>query len=84
MFPALLDWLNAGLTHASLWSIALYLLVITQITIMTTTLYLHRSAAHRGVDFHPVVAHFFRFWAWLTTAMVTKEWVAVHRKHHAK
>jgi len=84
MFAALLDWLNAGLTHASLWSIALYLLVITQITIMTTTLYLHRSAAHRGVDFHPVVAHFFRFWAWLTTAMVTKEWVAVHRKHHAK
>jgi stearoyl-CoA desaturase (delta-9 desaturase) len=62
----------------------LYLLVVTQITIFTVTLYLHRSQAHRGVDFHPVVAHFFRFWSWLTTSMVTREWVAIHRKHHAK
>ena len=63
---------------------ALYFLVASQITMMTTTLYLHRSATHRGVDLHPVVSHFFRFWSWLTTAMVTKEWVAVHRKHHAR
>ncbi|HEY1070656.1 MAG TPA: fatty acid desaturase [Thermomonas sp.] len=62
----------------------LYLLVATQITIFTVTLYLHRSQAHRGVDFHPVVAHFFRFWSWLTTSMITKEWAAIHRKHHAK
>ncbi len=84
MSPELFDWLARGLTQASYWQMALYFLVVTQLTIMTTTLYLHRSAAHRGVDFHPVLTHFFRFWAWLTTAMVTKEWTAVHRKHHAK
>lgn len=84
MFPEFLDWLARGVTQASYWQMAAYFLVVTQLTIMTTTLYLHRSAAHRGVDFHPVLTHFFRFWAWLTTAMVTKEWTAVHRKHHAK
>lgn len=84
MFPEFLDWLARGLTQASYWQMAAYFLVVTQLTIMTTTLYLHRSAAHRGVDFHPVLTHFFRFWAWLTTAMVTREWTAVHRKHHAK
>jgi stearoyl-CoA desaturase (delta-9 desaturase) len=52
-----------------------YLLVMTQLTIFTVTLYLHRSQTHRGVDFHPVLAHFFRFWGWLTTGMVTREWV---------
>lgn len=61
-----------------------YLLVATQLTIFSVTLYLHRSQAHRGVDFHPVLAHFFRFWTWLTTSMITKEWAAIHRKHHAK
>ena len=84
MSPELFDWLARGFTQASYWQMAIYFLVVVQLTIMTTTLYLHRSAAHRGVDFHPVIAHFFRFWAWLTTAMVTKEWTAVHRKHHAK
>ncbi len=84
MSPEFLDWLARGFTQASFWQMAVYFLVVTQLTIMTTTLYLHRSAAHRGVDFHPVIEHFFRFWAWLTTAMVTKEWTAVHRKHHAK
>ena len=57
-------------------------LLLTHITIACVTLYLHRSQAHRGVEFHPVVAHFMRFWLWLTTGMVTKEWVAIHRKHH--
>src|SRR5690606_20719713 len=52
--------------------------------IFAVTLYLHRSQTHRGVDFHPVVAHFLRFWSWISTGMVTKEWVAIHRKHHAK
>jgi len=80
----LFDWLARGFTQASYWQMAAYFLVVTQLTMMSTTLYLHRSAAHRGVDFHPVVAHWFRFWSWLTTAMVTKEWTAVHRKHHAK
>ena len=55
---------------------------MTHITIACVTLYLHRSQAHRGVEFHPVVAHFMRCWLWLTTGMITKQWVAVHRKHH--
>lgn len=59
-------------------------LVMVQITIACVTLYLHRSQAHRAVTFHPVVAHFMRFWLWLTTSMNTAEWVAVHRKHHQK
>ena len=59
-------------------------LVMVQITIACVTLYLHRSQAHRGVVFHPAVAHFMRFWLWLTTGMVTAEWVAVHRRHHQK
>jgi len=62
--------------------IIIYTLVMVQITIACVTLYLHRSQAHRAVQFHPVVAHFMRFWLWLTTGMVTKEWVAIHRKHH--
>jgi len=62
--------------------IILYTLVMVQITIACVTLYLHRSQAHRAVRFHPAVAHFMRFWLWITTGMVTKEWVAVHRKHH--
>ena len=60
----------------------LYTLLLTHITIVCVTLYLHRSQAHRGVTFHPVVAHFMRAWLWLTTGMITKQWVAVHRKHH--
>ena len=60
----------------------LYLLLSTHITILCVTLYLHRSQAHRAVEFHPVIAHAMRFWLWLTTGMITKEWVAIHRKHH--
>ena len=60
----------------------LYLLIMTHITIVSVTLFLHRSQAHRGVVFHPVVSHFMRFWLWLTTGMITKQWVAIHRKHH--
>ena len=58
------------------------LLVMTHITTVCVTLYLHRAQAHRGIEFHPVVEHFMRFWLWLTTGMVTKQWVAIHRKHH--
>ncbi len=61
----------------------IYLLVCTHITIICVTLFLHRGQAHRGIEFSPVLGHFMRFWLWLTTGMVTKEWVAVHRKHHA-
>ena len=60
----------------------LYTLIITHITIACVTLYLHRSQAHRAVKFHPVIEHFMRFWLWLTTGMITKQWVAIHRKHH--
>ena len=62
--------------------IILYILLVTHITIACVTLYLHRSQAHRGVTFHPAVAHFMRAWLWLTTGMITQQWVAVHRKHH--
>jgi len=61
----------------------LIVLLLTHITIACVTLYLHRSQAHRAVEFNPVVAQFMRFWLWLTTGMVTKQWVAIHRKHHA-
>ena len=62
----------------------LYTLVTTHITIAAVTIFLHRAQAHRALDLHPIPSHFFRFWLWLTTGMVTKEWVAIHRKHHAK
>ncbi len=84
MPSSLLDFLAGGLLQFGPWQLLLVLLVATQLTIFSVTLYLHRSQAHRGVDFHPVVAHFFRFWTWLTTSMITREWVAIHRKHHAK
>jgi stearoyl-CoA desaturase (delta-9 desaturase) len=80
----LLDFLTGGLTGLGWWEMFAVLLVFTQLTIFAVTLYLHRSQAHRGVDFHPLVSHFFRFWTWLTTSMITREWVAIHRKHHAK
>jgi len=79
-----LDFLTGGLFGLGWWEMLLVLLVVTQLTIFSVTLYLHRSQAHRGVDFHPALAHFFRFWTWLTTSMITREWVAIHRKHHAK
>ena len=60
----------------------IYTLIVTHLTIACVTLYLHRSQAHRGVEFHPVVAHVMRAWLWLTTGMTTKQWVAIHRKHH--
>ena len=63
-------------------STILYTLIVTHITIACVTLYLHRSQAHRSVEFHPVVSHAMRFWLWLTTGMVTRQWVAIHRKHH--
>ena len=62
--------------------IILYTLICTHITIIAVTLFLHRSQAHRSVEFNPILQHFFRFWLWLTTGMVTKQWVAIHRKHH--
>ena len=79
-----LDWLAHGLLAASWWQIVLYALVTTHITIVSVTIYLHRHQAHRAMDLHALPAHFFRLWLWLGTGQVTKEWVSIHRKHHAK
>ncbi|HET7064915.1 MAG TPA: acyl-CoA desaturase, partial [Rudaea sp.] len=84
MLDYIFDFLNHGFSHASWLAKGVYFLIVTQLTIFSVTLYLHRSQSHRGVDFHPALAHFFRFWSWISTGMVTKEWVAIHRKHHAK
>ncbi len=76
--------LFSGVFDPSFWELVVVALVLTHITIAAVTIYLHRHQAHRALDLHPVVAHFFRFWLWLTTGMITKEWAAIHRKHHAK
>lgn len=73
-----------GILSLPWWGYIVVLMVLTQLTIFSVTLYLHRCQAHRSLELHPVVSHFFRFWLWLTTGMVTKEWAAIHRKHHAK
>jgi stearoyl-CoA desaturase (delta-9 desaturase) len=73
-----------GLLDLPWWGLVAVALVLTHITIASVTIYLHRNQAHRALDLHPAVAHFFRLWLWLTTGMVTKEWTAIHRKHHAK
>lgn len=73
-----------GFIQLSWWQYALIVLGLTHITIAAVTIFLHRCQAHRSLELHPSVSHFFRFWLWLTTGMVTKEWAAVHRKHHAK
>jgi stearoyl-CoA desaturase (delta-9 desaturase) len=77
-----LDFLY-GLCPLPFWGYILAAFVMVQITMMAVTLYLHRDAAHRAVDLHPAIRHFFRFWIWFTSGMITREWVAVHRKHHA-
>jgi stearoyl-CoA desaturase (delta-9 desaturase) len=84
LWNGLVAWLAAGLVEASWWQIILFALVTTHITIASVTIFLHRSQAHRALDLHAIPSHFFRFWLWLSTGMVTKEWVAIHRKHHAK
>lgn len=73
-----------GVLDVSVWQAVLITLILTHVTIAAVTIFLHRAQAHRALDLHPAVAHFFRFWLWLTTGMVTKEWVAIHRRHHAK
>ncbi|TFV98597.1 acyl-CoA desaturase [Oxalobacteraceae bacterium OM1] len=83
-FDAVLNFLANGLTGASRWQVIAFTLIVTHITIAGVTIYLHRCQAHRALDLHAIPSHFFRFWLWLTTGMVTKEWAAIHRKHHAK
>ena len=77
------QYLAGGLLQLSWWQVVLVTLALTHVTIVSVTVFLHRSQAHRGLDLHPAVMHFFRFWLWMTTGMVTKEWVSIHRKHHA-
>ncbi|WP_312512160.1 fatty acid desaturase [Massilia sp.] len=81
---AVLSFLSTGLLDFSAWEVVLYTLVVTHITIASVTIYLHRHQAHRALDLHAIPSHFFRFWLWLTTGQVTKEWASIHRKHHAK
>jgi stearoyl-CoA desaturase (delta-9 desaturase) len=76
--------LLTGLIDLQWWGYVLVTLALTHVTIASVTIFLHRHQAHRALDLHPAVSHFFRFWLWLTTGMVTKEWAAIHRKHHAK
>lgn len=78
-----MSWYN-GLVDLPWWGYILVTLGLTHVTIVSVTVFLHRHQAHRALDLHPAVAHFFRFWLWLTTGMVTREWVAIHRKHHAR
>jgi len=81
---AILDFLSNGLLNLSGWQVFFVILAFTHITIAAVTIYLHRHQAHRALDLHPLISHFFRFWLWMSTGMVTKEWAAIHRKHHAK
>ncbi len=84
LHDGLVNFLSNGLTGASWWQVLIVALVFTHITIASVTIYLHRHSAHRSLDLHPIPSHFFRFWLWMSTGMVTKEWTAIHRKHHAK
>ena len=74
----------SGFIDLPWWGYIAVTLILTHVTIASVTIFLHRHQAHRALDLHPCVSHFFRFWLWLTTGIVTKEWAAIHRKHHAK
>jgi stearoyl-CoA desaturase (delta-9 desaturase) len=84
LFGNILEFLDGGLVGLSAWQVVIYTLVVTHITIAAVTIYLHRHQAHRALELHAIPSHFFRFWLWFTTGQVTKEWAAIHRKHHAK
>ncbi|MDY7538521.1 acyl-CoA desaturase [Undibacterium sp. RTI2.1] len=79
-----IDFLSNGLTRATAWQVFIFTAVVTHITIISVTIFLHRCQAHRALDLHAAPSHFFRMWLWLTTGQVTKQWAAIHRKHHAK
>lgn len=77
-------WANNGWLGYEVWHLVVYVLLMTHLTMISVTVFLHRHQAHRALDLHPLAAHVFRFWLWLTTGQVTREWTAIHRKHHAK
>jgi stearoyl-CoA desaturase (delta-9 desaturase) len=81
---SLLEWAANGFWNLNAWQLVLFTLGMTHVTMLSVTIFLHRHQAHRALDLHPIASHFFRFWLWLTTGQVTKEWAAIHRKHHAK
>ena len=74
----------SGILGFSVWQLVVVTLLLTHLTIVSVTIYLHRYSAHRALELHPALKHFFRFWLWLTTGMDTRAWTAIHRKHHAK
>ena len=78
------DWLATGAWDLHWWQVLLLTLALTHVTMVSVTVFLHRHQAHRALDLHPIASHFFRFWLWLTTGQITKEWASIHRKHHAK
>jgi stearoyl-CoA desaturase (delta-9 desaturase) len=84
VWDGLINVLSHGLLDLAWWQVVLVTLLMTHVTISAVTIFLHRAQAHRALDLHAIPSHFFRLWLWLTTGMVTKEFVAVHRKHHAK
>ena len=81
---SLIEFFKFGLSGWSWWGLTAFLFLVTHITIVGVTVFLHRCQSHKALKLNPVVSHFFRLWLWLTTGMVTREWVAIHRKHHAK
>ena len=84
VLDAAVEWLAHGVWDLHWWQLVLLTLALTHVTMVSVTVFLHRHQAHRALDLHPIASHFFRFWLWLTTGQVTREWAAVHRKHHAK
>jgi stearoyl-CoA desaturase (delta-9 desaturase) len=84
LIDSIVSFFASGLTRASWIEMLVYVLITTHITIAGVTIYLHRCQAHRALDLHPLVSHFFRAWLWLNTGMITREWASIHRKHHAK
>ena len=81
---SVVDFLSNGVSRATAWQTFWFTMVVTHITIASVTIFLHRHQAHRALELHAIPSHFFRFWLWLTTGQVTKEWASIHRKHHAK
>ena len=84
VWDGVINGLAHGLLDLTWWQVTLVTLLMTHVTIASVTIFLHRAQAHRALDLHAIPSHFFRLWLWLTTGMVTKEFVAIHRKHHAK
>ena len=78
-----ISWFSHGVFDLPWWGYGVIALSLTHITILAVTIFLHRAQAHRALTLHPLPSHFFRLWLWLTTGIITKEWAAIHRKHHA-